>query len=77
MWCEWQAVVGAEPAALGVLWSDERAGGEQQQAAAGGAPEEVAGGQLQAERVSAGGVLSFRGGTVPNTGILFSYLVST
>lgn len=69
MWCVWQAVVGAEPAALGVLWFDERAGGEQQQAAAGGAPEEVAGGQLQAECVSAGGMRFVRGGAMTHMGI--------
>lgn len=47
----------AEQAAFRVRRSDERAGRQQQQAAAGGAPEEVAGGQLQAERVPAGGAL--------------------
>lgn len=47
----------AEQVAFRVRKSDERAVGQQWQAAAGGAPEEVSGGQLQAERIAAGGTL--------------------
>lgn len=47
----------AEQVAFRVRKSDERAVGQQWQAAAGGAPEEVSGGQLQAERFAAGGTL--------------------
>lgn len=50
-----QELGGDKQAAVGVRRSHEGAVGQQQQAAAGGAPEEVAGGQLQAERVPAGG----------------------
>lgn len=47
----------AEQAALRVRQPDERAGRQQQQVATGGTPEEVTGGQLQAERVPTGGTV--------------------
>lgn len=53
----WQELGRVEQTALRVCRYDERAWRQQQQAAAGGAPEEVTGGQLQAERVPAGGML--------------------
>lgn len=53
--CAPQEFSRAKQVAIRVRKSDERAVGQQWQAAAGGAPEEVPGGQLQAERVAAGG----------------------